>query len=92
MLFKSPIPLEELKFNEPVPWQVTVDRELLETTKQKLSLARFPEEQSNFDKEDWSQGAKLARVKELAEYWRDIYSWEKQQVSEIIPTSTSAGT
>ncbi|KAF4306293.1 hypothetical protein GTA08_BOTSDO05276 [Botryosphaeria dothidea] len=61
MLFKSPIPLEELKFNEPVPWQVTVDHELLEITKQKLSLARFPEEQSDFDKEDWSQGAKVAR-------------------------------
>ncbi|CAG8209246.1 unnamed protein product [Penicillium olsonii] len=79
MLFKSPIPLDELKFNVPVAYQIHVDRELLKLTTQKLALARYPEEQSDFNANNWSQGAKVARVRQLAEYWEHEFDWEKQE-------------
>lgn len=81
MGLKSPIPIQDLKFNKPVPYRLHVDRELLSVTKQKLALARYPEEQSDFGEEDWAQGAKVARVKQLAEFWRDEYNWEEEEVS-----------
>lgn len=81
MSFRLP-PDGDLKINKPVPFSLHVDRDLLETTRQKLSLARYPHEQSDFGPDDWSQGAKVSKVKELAEYWRDTYDWEKQEVCE----------
>jgi hypothetical protein len=81
MGLKSPIPIQDLKFNKPVPYTLHVDRELLSLTKQKLALARYPEEQSDFGEENWAQGAKVSRVKQLAEFWRDKYSWEDEEVS-----------
>lgn len=78
--FKVPSP-EELKLNKPVPFTIQVDKDLLETTKQKLALARYPEEQTDYGPDDWRQGAKVAAVKKLAEYWRDQYNWGKQEVS-----------
>lgn len=75
-----PVSTDELKLNTPVPFHLHVDRELLKTTKQKLALARYPQEQSDFGEDDWSQGAKVAAVKLLAEYWRDVYDWEKKEV------------
>lgn len=80
MGLKSPIPLQELKFNDPVPYQLYVDRDLLSLTKQKLSLARYPEEQTDFGENDWAQGAKVSRVKDLADFWRDKYKWEAEEV------------
>ncbi|KAH7042130.1 Alpha/Beta hydrolase protein [Macrophomina phaseolina] len=79
MSLKAPVPLEKLKFGKPIHWRITLDSKFLEITKQKLSLARFPEEQTDSDRDDWSQGAKVFRVKELAEYRKDNYDWEKQE-------------
>lgn len=81
MGLKSPIDPSKLKLNEPVSFKLHVDRDLLEITKKKLSLARYPEEQSDFGPDDWAQGAKVAKVRELAEYWRDMYDWVKHEVS-----------
>jgi hypothetical protein len=80
MVLKSPIPLNQLKFNVPVPYKVHVDRELLDITKQKLALSRYPEEQSDFGENNWAQGAKVSRVKQLAEHWQNKYDWETQEV------------
>lgn len=74
------MPKLELVLNRPVPFEVAIDSELLDVTKQKLALARYPEEQEDFGEDDWSQGAKVKRVKELAEYWQTHYEWEKHQV------------
>jgi hypothetical protein len=71
---------QELKLNQPVPFSVQFDKDLVKTTRQKLDLARYPSEQSDFGPNDWSQGAKVAQVQRLARYWRDEYSWEKQEV------------
>jgi hypothetical protein len=80
MILKSPISLQELKFNIPVPYNLHVDRELLNITKQKLALARYPEEQSDFNENNWAQGAKVSRVKHLAEHWQNEYDWDTQEV------------
>lgn len=81
MILQSPIPLDQLKFNVPVPYELHVDRELLKITKQKLALARYPEEQSDFNENNWAQGAKISRVKQLAEHWKSKYDWDTQEVS-----------
>lgn len=84
MVLKSPIPLDQLKFNVPVPYKLHVDRELLDVTRKKLALARYPEEQSDFGEDNWAQGAKVSRVKYLAEYWQNKYDWDTQEVSNIL--------
>lgn len=81
MLLHLPIDTESLMLNEPVPFRLRVDKELLDITKQKLALARYPEEQSDFGEDDWAQGAKVAVVRELAEYWLNSYDWERKEVS-----------
>lgn len=78
-----PVSTDDLELNIPVPFRLHVDRELLKATKHKLSLARYPQEQSDFGEDDWTQGAKVAVVKELAEYWRDVYDWEKKEVCPL---------
>ncbi|KAE8311676.1 Alpha/Beta hydrolase protein [Aspergillus transmontanensis] len=80
MGLKSPIPLKDLKFNTPVPYTLHVDRELFQLTKQKLALFRYPEEQTDFGANNWAQGAKVSRVKQLAEFWKDHYGWEAEEV------------
>ena len=43
---------ERYKLNEPVPFTLRLDDELLKTTKQKLELARFPEEPEDIADDD----------------------------------------
>lgn len=75
-----PFPADSLILNEPVPFRLQVDKEFLDITKRKLGLARYPEEQVDFGNDNWSQGAKVDVVKELAEYWLNSYDWEKKEV------------
>jgi hypothetical protein len=91
-MLKLPISTESLRYNEPVPFRPQVDRELLDITKQKLALARYPEEQTDFGEHDWTQGAKVSSVRELADYWLEKYDWEKQEVSLEQIRHTSAHT
>jgi hypothetical protein len=67
-------------FNTPVPYKLHIDEELLSTTKQKLQLARYPEEQTDVGDDDWNQGAKVKVVKRLADYWKDGYDWRAEEV------------
>lgn len=79
-MLQLPVSADELSLNSPVPFRLNIDRRLLELTKQKLALARYPQEQFDFGEDDWSQGAKVAAVREIAEYWRDEYNWERKEV------------
>jgi hypothetical protein len=81
MTLQPLIALDELKFNIPVSYELSLDRNLLDITKQKLALARYPEEQSDFSESNWAQGAKVSRVKQLAEHWQHKYDWNEQEVS-----------
>ena len=71
------------ELNKAVPFPVHVDDDLLAITKQKLSLARFPEELTDIPDDNWSQGAKVKVVKRLAAYWRDGFDWRAEEVSKL---------
>lgn len=71
---------QNLQFNQVTPYVIDVEAEFIEITKRKLELARYPREQDDFSEDDWSQGAKVSRVEELVNYWRDEYDWNAQQV------------
>lgn len=75
----------EYELNKPVPYKLEVDDELLSITKQKLQLARYPEEQSDIGDDDWSQGSKVERVRRLANYWKAGYDWKAEEVT-VSPT------
>ena len=70
----------EYELNTPVPYTLRLDDELLSTTKQKLQLARYPDEQADIADDDWSQGAKVNVVKRLADYWYNGYDWRAEEV------------
>lgn len=69
-----------LQFNNPVPYKLSVDDELLDITKKKLQLARYPEEQEDTADGDWNQGAKVDVVRRLADYWLNGYNWRAEEV------------
>lgn len=75
-------------FNKPTPYTLHVNAELLDVTKQKLRLARYPEEQTDVGDDDWSQGAKVKEVKRLADYWANGYDWRSEEVNSS-PSSLS---
>ncbi|KAF9870975.1 epoxide hydrolase [Colletotrichum karsti] len=85
MLPKLPIDDCQLEMNQPVSFSFSFDPDLQELTEQKLLHSRFPEEQTDFREDDWSQGSKVSRIRELAEHWRTRYSWEDQErrINEI---------
>ncbi|KAG8526622.1 uncharacterized protein KY384_008823 [Bacidia gigantensis] len=66
---------------EPYSYSLHVDEELLRTTKEKLRLARFPEELEDLGDDDWSHGAKVKEVKRLAQYWLDGFDWRAQEAA-----------
>uniref|UniRef100_A0A8H7K5A2 Epoxide hydrolase N-terminal domain-containing protein n=1 Tax=Bionectria ochroleuca TaxID=29856 RepID=A0A8H7K5A2_BIOOC len=72
-------PEEQLELNQPVRFSVRFNPDLIRLTQQKLELARFPVEQSDFGADDWSQGAKVDRVQRLVQYWLDEFDWERQE-------------
>jgi Epoxide hydrolase N terminus len=90
MAFYMPESVSQMPFNIPQPFDVKVDKEFLETTKQKLRLARYPEEQSDFGPENWSQGAKVGEVKRLADYWKTNHDWKIQEASLPVGTTVSS--
>ena len=46
----------------------------LESLKRRLAETRWPEAELV---DDWSQGAPLARVRALCEYWQNSYDWRR---------------
>lgn len=69
-----------LELNNPVPYKLSVDDELLDITKKKLQFARYPEEQEDIADGDWNQGAKVEVVRRLADYWKNGYDWRAEEV------------
>lgn len=85
--------------NQPVPFSLHVPESLLETTKEKLELARYPVELEDVD--DWSHGSQVDDVRRLAKYWLEDYDWrlEEQKINStfkqfrvLIDTHTHHGT
>jgi hypothetical protein len=70
-----------MKCYEPKPFTINVDRQLLKDTKEKLRLARYPAEEV-LAADDWGQGTKNAELKKVAEFWRDQFDWEAEEVCQ----------
>jgi pimeloyl-ACP methyl ester carboxylesterase len=56
------------------PFALAVSDERLDDLRRRLDATRWPEKETV---EDWSQGAPLAVLRELAAYWRDGYDWRR---------------
>ncbi|KAK9779129.1 putative Microsomal epoxide hydrolase [Seiridium cardinale] len=54
------------------PYTISVPSSRIDDLKQRLALARFPDE---LDGAGWDMGAPLEDVKRLTKYWKDSYDW-----------------
>lgn len=82
----------EYQLNKPVPYKIHIGDDLLSLTKQKLQLARYPEELSDIGDDDWSHGSKVEVVRRLANYWKDSYDWRAEEVCYSSPSLRSCVT
>jgi hypothetical protein len=55
----------------PKPYQISVPQSKIDSLKQKLSLAEFPDE---LEGAGWSRGSPLADIKRLAKVW-ETWDW-----------------
>lgn len=54
------------------PYKISIAESQIDDLKQRLALARFPDE---LDEAAWDYGSPLKDVKRLALYWKDTYDW-----------------
>ncbi len=59
------------------PFRVAVPQEQLDDLKRRLSATRWPDRETV---PDWEQGAPLAFVQDICNYWRDEYDWRRCEV------------
>lgn len=62
--------------SQPRPFEIKIDAHALEDLHARLERTRWPEAECV---DDWSQGAPLAYIQELAEYWRTSYDWRARE-------------
>ena len=60
------------------PFKIAVPDADLDLLRQKLALARFPDE---LDGAGWDYGAPLADVKRLAAHWKDGFDWRTAEAA-----------
>lgn len=56
------------------PFDLSVPQSELDDLARRLSATRWPEKETVAD---WTQGAPLAKVRELTEHWRSAYDWRR---------------
>ena len=56
------------------PYKINVADEEIERLKSRLEISRFPEKETT---DDWSQGAPLAYVKNITDYWLNQYDFKR---------------
>ena len=56
------------------PFQIEIPEESLEELRRRVALTRWPDRETVSDR---SQGAQLAKVRELVDYWATDYDWRK---------------
>ena len=56
------------------PYTINVADEEIERLKSRLEISRFPEKETT---DDWSQGAPLAYVKNITDYWLNQYDFKR---------------
>ena len=57
-------------------FEIAISDEVLEDLRDRLARTRLPDQIPNTG---WSQGADLAYMKDLLEYWRDGFDWREQE-------------
>ena len=69
------------------PYPLAFPDSALQDLRERLSRTRWPERETV---DDWSQGAPLARMQALCEYWRDDYDWRaaEARVNALAPSMT----
>jgi pimeloyl-ACP methyl ester carboxylesterase len=60
----------------PQPFTINVDQAVLTDLQERLASTRWPDQ---FEGSGWQLGSDPAYIKELCQYWRQGYSWDKQQ-------------
>lgn len=56
------------------PFHLNIPREQLDDLRARLANTRWPERETV---DDWSQGAPLASVQKLCDYWQNHYDWRR---------------
>ena len=56
------------------PFRLSVDEEALADLKSRLERTRWQERETV---DDWSQGARLDKVRALCDYWHGAYDWRR---------------
>ncbi|TAK98423.1 MAG: epoxide hydrolase [Rhodospirillaceae bacterium] len=56
------------------PFHLNIPQTALDDLKLRLDMTRWPERETV---SDWSQGAPLAKVRGLCDYWRGTYDWRR---------------
>lgn len=56
------------------PFTISIPQAELDDLKRRLNHTRWPDQETV---DDWSQGAPLAKVQALIEYWRTSYDWRR---------------
>lgn len=56
------------------PFTLAISEDQLDDLRRRLDSVRWPDEEQV---DDWSQGAPLAKVKALADHWRNAYDWRR---------------
>ncbi|MRW84937.1 alpha/beta fold hydrolase [Pseudoduganella sp. FT26W] len=78
------IDVSKIAFERPAaragvhPFKVAVPQAALDDLKLRLSLVRWPEQETVTD---WSQGLPLQRLQSLVEYWRHGYNWRRAEAA-----------
>ena len=74
---------------EPIDVSTLLDDErLCADLRQRLARTRWPDKETV---DDWSQGVPLARLRALADYWRDRHDWRatEARLNALEPSSTT---
>src|SRR5690348_6678746 len=58
------------------PFQVTIPQEELDDMRRRLAATRWPDKETVADQ---SQGAQLAKLRDLVRYWGTDYDWRKTE-------------
>lgn len=58
------------------PFRIDIPQQQIDDLHQRLDRCRWPDSETV---DDWSQGAPLAYVRELSEYWRHQYNWRASE-------------
>lgn len=56
------------------PFTIAIAEEQLEDLRRRLDMTRWPDAETV---DDWSQGAPLAEIRKLVDYWRNDYDWRR---------------